>query len=306
MSKHVVLGAGPVGATIASQLAGAGQSVRLLTRSGSGPEHPLIQRERADAADPATLDFTGAQAIYHCIHGSQYSAKVWSRELPARERNVLDAAGPVGAVVAFPESLYSYGPVNGPITETSPRNASTGKLGVRARLLRQRADHPTPVVSVAASDFFGPLVRVSHAGERLFPTVLAGRKMTVIGSLDEPHSFTYVPDYAAAIIRAAAHDVHWNTVLHAPTGPALTQRELITALARAAGVDVPRMAALPTGVLRAAGLVHGPSRELAETGYMFARPFVLDSTFSQRQLKLAPTPLPEALAATVEWWRSQP
>ncbi len=45
---HVVTGAGPVGSTVAQQLAGAGHQVRLLTRSGSGPDHPSIERRRVD------------------------------------------------------------------------------------------------------------------------------------------------------------------------------------------------------------------------------------------------------------------
>ena len=46
-------------------------------------------------------------------------------------------------------------------------------------------------------------------------------------------------------------------------------------------------------------------RELAETLYQFDRPFVMDSAASQAALGLRPTPLPEAAAATVAWWRAQ-
>ncbi len=49
---HVVTGAGPVGATVALQLAERGIPVRLLTRSGSGPEHELIDRRRVDVSEP--------------------------------------------------------------------------------------------------------------------------------------------------------------------------------------------------------------------------------------------------------------
>ena len=182
-SVHVVTGAGPVGSTVAQQLADAGEQVRLLTRSGSGPVHPLIDRRRVDVSRPDALAqaLDGAVAVHHCIHGSAYDARVWRAELPQAERAVLDAAGRVGAVVVFPESLYSYGPVDGTITESTPRTAATGKLGVRTELLAQRDASATPTVSVAASDFYGPLVRNAHAGERMVPTVLAGRTMRVLG-----------------------------------------------------------------------------------------------------------------------------
>lgn len=307
MSNHVVTGAGPVGSTVAQQLADAGQQVRLLTRSGSGPDHPLIDRRRVDVSRPGELTdaFEGAIAVHHCIHGSSYDARVWRAELPQAERAVLEAAGRVGAVVVFPESLYSYGPVEGTITESTPRTATTGKLGVRTDLLAQREASTTPTISVAASDFYGPLVRNAHAGERLVPTVLAGRTMRVLGSPDQPHSFTYVPDLAAAMITAAGRPELWNSFLHAPTAPPVTQRQLVELVAAAGGVPAPRTSSIPPWVLRASGVVSREMRELAETSYMFTAPFVMDSSASEARLGLSPTPLTDGLARTVAWWRTQ-
>lgn len=304
---HVVTGAGPVGSTVALQLADAGQQVRLLTRSGSGPDHPKIERRKVDVSQPAGLAeaFAGATSVHHCIHGSAYDARVWRDELPRAEEAVLEAAGRIGAVVVFPESLYSYGPVAGPITEHTPRTATGGKLGVRTDLLVQREASPTPTVSVAASDFYGPLVRNAHAGERMVPTVLAGRTMRVLGSLDQPHSFTYVPDLAAAMIEAARREDLWNSFLHAPTTAPVTQQRLVEMVASAGGVPAPRTSAIPPWVLRASGLVSREMRELAETSYMFTEAFVLDSSASEQRLGLAPTPMADGIARTVAWWREQ-
>lgn len=304
---QVVTGAGPVGWTVAQQLADAGHDVRVLTRSGSGPGHPRIERRRVDVSDPAALApaLDGATAVFHCIHGSAYDARAWERELPGAEQVVMDAAQRVGAVVVFPESLYSYGRPDGPMTEDGPRTATTGKLGVRTRLLAARAAHPVPTVSVVASDFLGPRVRGAHAGERMVPAVLNGKTIRVVGRADTVHSFTYVPDLAAAMI-AAAHDRRvWNSVLHAPTAPAVTQRELVAALAAAAGVPSPRVGTLPGWLLRGVGSVHRPTRELAETLYQFEAPFVIDSSRTEQLLDLSPTPLDEAAAETVRWWRNE-
>lgn len=304
---HVVTGAGPVGSTVATQLAEAGQQVRLLTRSGSGPEHPLIERRQVDVSDAGQVAaaFAGATAVYHCIHGSSYSASAWRAELPAAEQVVLRAAGEVGAVVVFPESLYSYGRIEGAMTEDLPRDATRGKLGVRADLLRARDASPTPTVSVAASDFYGPGVLNSHAGERMVPTVLAGKTMRVIGRTDQPHSYTYVPDLAAAMIKAAATPSLWNTFLHAPTAPALSQADLVAAYAAAGGVSAPKVTGLPTWLLSAVGVVSPAMRELAETAYMFSDPFVLDSSASEALLGLAPTPIEVGAKETVAWWRAR-
>lgn len=303
----VVTGAGPVGWTVAEQLAEQGKRVRILTRSGNGPGHPLVERVAADVQDAAQLQeaFGGAAAVFHCIHGSAYTADAWRAELPQAEQKVLAAAGEAGAVVVFPESLYSYSEPESPMTEAGPRKAGGGKRGVRTHLLEARDASPTNTASVVAGDFFGPRVRTSHAGERLVPAVLAGRKVWVIGSADQPHSFTYVPDLAAAMIHAAATPALWNTVWHAPTGPALTQRQLATAFTEAGGVAAPKLGAVPGWTLRALGVVSKDARELAELLYQFNQPFVMDSAASQAAFGLTPTPLPEAAAATVAWWRSQ-
>jgi len=62
---HVVTGAGPVGSTVAQQLAEAGHAVRLLTRSGSGPVHPLIERRRVDVSQPDALAEAFDGALVH-------------------------------------------------------------------------------------------------------------------------------------------------------------------------------------------------------------------------------------------------
>lgn len=304
---YVVTGAGPVGWTVAEQLAAAGHRVRVLTRSGSGPDHPRVEKVAVDVSDPARLGglFRGAKAVFHCIHGSQYTARVWAEELPRAEEAVLAAAGEAGAVVVFPESLYSYSEPDRPMTEEGPREALGGKRGVRTQLLKARSASATDTVSVVASDFFGPRVRFSHAGERVVKPVLAGKPLMVIGNAGVPHSFTYVPDLAAAMIRAAQDPALWNRVWHTPTGPALSQREIAAAFAAAAGARAPRVSAVPGWALRTMGLFSPGTRELAETLYQFERPFVMDSRASEAALGLQPTPLTEAAAATVAWWRDQ-
>jgi len=306
-TTYAVTGAGPVGSTIASLLAEQGYQVRLLTRSGSGPEHRLIERRKADVSDPAQLAdaFDGASAVFHCIHGSAYSAKAWQAELPRAEQTVLDAAAEAGAVVVFPESLYSYSEPDRTMSESSPREASGGKRGVRTVLLEARRAHRADTVSVVAGDFFGPRVRGAHAGERMVPVLLKGKSLQVIGRADLPHAFTYVPDLAAAMVKAAQTPELWNSVLHAPTGPALSQQELATAFTSAAGLPAVKLGTVPGWLLKVLGLASTDMRELAETLYQFERPFVMDSAASQARLGLAPTPLADAAAATVAWWRSQ-
>lgn len=303
--QYVVTGAGPVGWTIAERLAEKGKNVRVATRSGSGPAHPLVERVKMDVQDAEALRtlVQSASAVFHCIHAS-YNARDWEAQLPRAEQKVMTAAKEAGAVVAFPESLYSYSEPDSVMREDSPREASGGKRGVRSRLLAARAASATDTVSVVAGDFFGPRVRMAHAGERIVPGILEGKRLSVVGSTAQPHAFTYVPDLADAMIHAAGTAELWNTVWHAPTLPAMTQRELAASFAKAAGVPLKGISAIPGWIMRVSGLFSSDVKEIAELAYQFERPFVMDSTASEAALGLRPTPLPEAAAATVAWWRT--
>jgi hypothetical protein len=107
------------------------------------------------------------------------------------------------------------------------------------------------------------------------------------------------------MIHAAGTPSLWNKVWHAPTGPAVSQRQLAGAFTEVGGVQAPRMGAVPGWALRAMGVFSKDVRELAEMLYQFEQPFVMDSAATQAAFGLRPTPLAEAAAATVAWWRAQ-
>ena len=54
-SRAFVRLAGATGTATAQLLADRGERVRLVTRSGGGPEHPAIERVAADASDADAL-----------------------------------------------------------------------------------------------------------------------------------------------------------------------------------------------------------------------------------------------------------
>lgn len=304
MSQHfLVTGSGPIGTAVSLQLAEAGNTVTLATRSGAGPDHPLVSRIRADATDPAAMESAvqGASAVFHCIH-APYSAAAWRAVLPRAEQVVLAAAGRQGIPVVFPESLYSYSEPERVMNEDSPRRADSGKRGIRTGLLDARAASDTPTISVVASDFYGPGAETAHAGSRMLAAVFSGRRLFAIGNPRLPHSFTYTPDLAAAMIRAAERPDVWNRIIHAPTAPPTTQEALASAYADAAGLPAPRVSGIPSWLLSTFGVLNSGMREVAEMAYQFDRPFVMDSSQSEAELGLAPTPLHDGVASTVAWW----
>ncbi len=301
MHKNVIVGAGLVGSTTASLLAEEGLSVLLVSRSGSGPDHPNIEVVAADAADRATMLrlSVGADAVFNCANPAYHR---WPTDWPPIASSLLQAAKECGAVLVTMSNLYAYGPLDHPISE-SDKLASTGVKGrVRARMWEEaKAAHDSEQVRATearASDFFGPGETGSHFG-RMIPRLLAGKTVRVMGNPDAPHSWTYVPDVARTLVMLARDDRSWGRAWHVPTNPPLSQREAATALAELAGLPAPRVSGIPGWVIRVAGVASPMLRELNEVAYQFERPFVLDSSAITQTFGLEPTPMSEALSATL-------
>ncbi len=55
MALHLVVGAGPIGRSVAEQLVDRGNEVRLVSRSASGEPVATVTRVAADAADADRL-----------------------------------------------------------------------------------------------------------------------------------------------------------------------------------------------------------------------------------------------------------
>ena len=59
-------------------------------------------------------------------------------------------------------------------------------------------------------------------------------------------------------------------------------------------------------MLRLLGLFNADVRELDEMLYEFTQPFVVDGSKFTKTFGIGATPLEEAIAATVAWWRARP
>ncbi len=305
LTTPVVLGAGPVGRAIAQRLVAAGHQPRVLTRSGAaipGATPVAVDLTDVDATAQAAV---GADVLFHCAQPAYHR---WPQDFPPLQRAILDAAERIGAGVVAIENTYPYGRVTGPMTESTPFAPISVKGTVRAQLASELTEAHTAgrvrTVSVRASDFFGPHVLASAYGERFFEPLLAGKKTELLGDPNSRHSVTYVPDIAAAMTAVAIRPDLWGRAWHAPTADAVTQRELVALAAQAAGAD-PAFRVLSAWQLRLAGLFLKAAKEGIEMLYEFDHDYIVDSSAIETELGLRPTPLPEAAATTVEWFRSR-
>jgi nucleoside-diphosphate-sugar epimerase len=306
---HVVFGTGQVGSALAARLAGRGFAVRAVSRHRPAVLAGVDWRG-ADAADPeaATDAAKGAAVIYQCLN-APYNQ--WPERFPPLQQGVLAAAERTGALLVSLENLYGYGPTGGqPMTEDLPL-AATGVKGraraaMTAELLAATAAGRVRIAIGRASDFFGPgVTEGSTLGERVFGNALAGRRADFIGNPGLPHTYSYVPDIAAGLATLGTDPRAAGQVWHLPGPATVTTRALLDLLADQVGHRV-AVRSLSKPAVRALGLVNPVLRELAETYYQFGGPFVMDTTKYRSVFGVAGTPLADAIAETLAWYRTRP
>jgi nucleoside-diphosphate-sugar epimerase len=306
MSEHVIVGAGAVGSATALLLAEQGEHVKIVTRHGSGPEHPAIDRVAADATDAERLtELTkGAAVVYNCASPAYDQ---WFRDWPPLASAFLTAAERTGAVLASMSNLYGYGLTDGPISQKTPIAATHPKLRLRAgmwadQVAAQQAGRIRATVEVRASDYVEANSIVSAV---MGKPLLAGKRAYVPSPLDVPHSWTSIHDCARALVAVAVQERAYGQVWMAPTNPALTIRQLAARFVEVNGAPPAKLSVIPYPALWLTGVFQPFVKELRATRYQFIKPFVLDSSATTSEFGLEPTPLDDALRDAAARVRAQ-
>lgn len=306
--RHVIVGKGPIGTTLALTLAARGEDVLVLSRSGGvghvpGLPVPDVESDAVDASNARTLSARslGADVIYCCAN-VPYTK--WLEEYPPLNEGIMGAAAHTGAVLVVAGNLYGYGEGSGPMQEDTPQVSVDPKGELRADLWREvKRRHDLGELrgtEVRGSDYLGAGAGPnSHVGDRFLKPLLAGKAVRPIGSADQPHSWTYLQDFADALVAAGATEAAWGSPWHVPSNAPITFRELAGKFAEAAHLPEPKISPMPVGMLRALGVVAPMMREIAREGYQFTEPFIMESTASSHVLGLEPTPWPEIIENTL-------
>jgi nucleoside-diphosphate-sugar epimerase len=228
---HVVLGTGPVGMAVMNELVSRGTRVRMVNRSGRANVPEGVEVVGGDAADPTfTREVSaGASVVYNALN-PPYDK--WPELFPRLQAGVLEGAASTGAKLIAMENLYMYGPTGGrPITENLPYAANTRKGTVRARMSQELMEaHKRGKVRLAigrASDFFGPRVLASAAGEQVFGRAVEGKSAQVAGDPDQPHTYTYAPDIGRGLVILGEREEALGRAWHLPSPETVTTREFV-------------------------------------------------------------------------------
>ncbi len=306
---HVVFGAsGGIGSAVTRLLAGQGKSVRAVNRSGKMAFPKSVELVAADANElSATMKACeGAAVVYNCVHprpGEDYERFVSMSE------NIIAGAAAAGAKLILAASVYPYGKVVGPMTEALPNRPEepVGHLHAKGVELAMEAHAKGKVRATVgrASNYYGPNAGRSFAGDGIFHNALFQKAASVIGNVDTPHTYTYVDDFANALITLGERDEALGEIWHVPSAKTITTRQFIDMAYSEAGEKTKIMAGtrIPLTVM---AIFSKHMKFALNVLYQFERPFIVDhSKFEKTFGPVTTTPHLEGIRRTLAWYREE-
>ena len=289
---------------MARHLAGRGERVRAVNRSGRADLPDDVEVIAADVTEPAEVERAcdGAAVVYHCANPPY--AK-WTELHPPLMESIIQGAATAEARLVFGDNLYAYGPVDGPLTEDLPLRATGPNGRTRARIAEALLGaHEAGRIRATigrGSDFFGPHAHLSTVGDRVFARAIEGKPAQVLGDPDVPHTVTYIEDFARALVTLGEREEALGQVWHVPNAETVTMRRFVQMVFEASGQPA-RLRAAPRWGIALGALFNPTLRAVKEQLYQSERPWVVESSKFERAFAGAATPLPAAVSATVSWF----
>jgi nucleoside-diphosphate-sugar epimerase len=304
--KTLVLGAsGGLGRNVVNAAVRAGHDVCAFVRQVRGDPLPAnVQVIEGDATrqEDVTRALRGIDVAYFCLNPRLTR---WLADFPPLLATAIVAARETGARLVFPANVWIYGPGQPGqlVAETRAPTPSSQRGRLRADMEQSLRDSGCRFCMVRLPEYYGPHVVTLTA--RVFRAALRGARTLWPGPLDVEVEFVFMPDAAEALVQVGSAEGTDGEVFHVPGIPT-TPREFMGAVYQAMGAR-PRALAVPTFVLKLAGLVNTTARAAADTAHLWTRPIRLDgSRYESRFGRVPQTPYNEGIAQTLAWHRSVP
>jgi nucleoside-diphosphate-sugar epimerase len=309
MDKVTLLGAaGAIGKSIAGVLGREGKPYRVVGRdharlTAAFGHDPLAEIVTWNPDDPqsARAAVRGSILLVYLV-GVPYDR---FQLHPIVMRQTLDAAiGESVERMLLIGTVYPYGrPRTTPVKEDHPRDPHTFKGSMRKEqedmLLGADALGKIRGAVLRLPDFYGPGVDKSFL-DSLFQAAANGGTANMLGPVDTPHEFVFVPDVGPVVNGLAASHGAWGRVWHLAGAGAVTQRDLAERVFRMAGRK-PRLRVAGKTLLRLMGLFNPIMRELVEMHYLLTTPVLLDDSALHGLLgRIHKTPYDEGLRLSLE------
>jgi nucleoside-diphosphate-sugar epimerase len=295
--------AGAIGQSIAKAVSAQGAPYRVVGRSRDAltaafGADPLAEIVTWNPDDPASVQAAaaGIDTIVYVV-GVNY----WQFELhPRLMRQTLDGAIAAGVKrLALIGTVYPYGrPQTRPVREDHPRDPHTFKGRMRKAqedlLLAAHAEGKIQAAVLRLPDFYGPGVDKSFL-HSAFTAAVTGGTANMVGPLDTPHEFVFVPDVGPVAARLVSTPNAYGRVWHLAGAGVTTQQAIVEEIERQTGHRL-RIRVAGKTMLRLLGLFNPFMREMVEMHYLLTDPVLMDDTALQDLLgPIHKTPYPDGV-----------
>lgn len=298
---------GAVGASIAAALSASTTPFAPIARSAAGLAaafggNPLATPRvwAPDTVAGMASAFRGLDTLIYLV-GVPYDA---FHLHPVLMRRTLEAARASGVErVLLIGTAYPFGRAQAErVGPDHPRAPHTRKGLLRREqedvLMEAHAAGHIAAAILRLPDFYGPGVERSLLSD-LFTAAATGRRATVLGPLDTPHEFAFVPDVGPVVRDLIAHEGAFGRSFNLAGAGTITIREAAR-LAFAAAGRAPKLMVAGKTMLRLAGLFDPVMRELVEMNYLMTEPVVFDDSALTALIgPVAKTPYGEGIARCV-------
>ena len=264
---------------------------------------------QADAAsrDQLTEAVNGSSVVFLCV-GLKYDRRVWVDLWPRIMTNTIEACKRSGSKLVFLDNVYSYGKVEGPMTESTQYNPSSRKGEIRAAIATQLMDEVKAgslhAMIARAADFYGPFAeKVGIPNVLVFKRLSEGKKANLLARGDTRHSYTFTLDIAGALSALSKSENAFDQVWHLPTAPdPPTGKDFVGMAAREFGAN-PKYFLLSEWMLRAAGIFDRTTYEIAEMLYQNEYDYIFDSSKFEKAFDVHPTSYADGVRQTAEFYK---
>jgi nucleoside-diphosphate-sugar epimerase len=277
--------AGAAGQSIAAALSAAGRDYRVVGRSRAPLEAAFGGDPRAEIVtwnpdDPESVRAAsaGLQTVVYLV-GVPYHR--FAEHPPLMEKTLagVEAAGVERFILIG--TVYPYGRARGnPIGEDHPREPHTFKGRMRLAqenlVLAAHGRNGLSTLVLRLPDFYGPGVERSLLNG-VFEGAANGKRAQVLGPVDAPHEFVYLPDVGPVVEKLTRTSAAYGRWWHLAGSGTITQREVAREAYALAGRE-PRLMVAGKTMLRVLGLFDPLMRELVEMNYLMTEPVVLDDS----------------------------
>jgi nucleoside-diphosphate-sugar epimerase len=302
---QTILGAGGIiGKELAKSLPKYTDRIRLVSRHPKkvNPSDEIVAADLVVAEQ--TLKAVEGSEIVYLTAGLPYNIKTWQSQWPVIMQNVIDACKKHSAKLVFFDNVYSYGRVDGWMTENTAMHPSGKKGEVRKKIAGMILDEVgrgnLKAIIARAADFYGPNTPLSFVNVMVFDNIRQRKKAQWLINDKVRHSLTYTPDAGKATAILGNTESAYNQVWHLPTDKnALTGEEFIGKVAKEFGLS-PRYMVLSRWMVQMVGLFNGVVRESVEMLYQNDADYLFDSSKFENAFEFKATSYSQGIRDTVK------